>query len=307
MQARVKGSIRMKLQHVGVCGCGLMGAGIAEVVARAGYPVVVLEATNELCERGLGSITRSLDKLVSKSLLPADEKLAIVNRLRATVDPSELAHCDLIIEAIVEDLDAKKKLWRALDPHLKKDAILASNTSSLSIREMMTATSRPERFVGLHFFNPVPLMSLVEASKSDRTDPEVYRAALEFVAVLGKTAVEVSDRPGFIVNRLLIPYLLDAVRVLEQRVGTIADIDQAMKLGCGYPMGPFVLMDLIGIDTTVSIANILFAQLAEPRFAPPALLRRMVAAGWLGRKSGQGFYDYADRNSPKPQDELLLS
>ena len=295
------------IQQVGVCGCGLMGAGIAEMVARAGYSVVILEATSELCERGLSTITRSLDKLLEKQLLSSDDRQATLNRLQATIDASNLAPCDLIIEAIVENLDEKKNLWRALDPYLKKEAIIASNTSSLSITEIMMSTSQPERFVGLHFFNPVPLMELVEVSKSILTDPDVYRAALEWVESLGKTSVQVSDRPGFIVNHLLIPYLLDAVRVLEQRVGTIADIDQAMKLGCGYPMGPFVLIDLIGIDTTVSIANILFEQLNETRFAPPGLLRRMVACGWLGRKSGRGFYDYTNRSAPQPLDKLLLN
>lgn len=284
-----------------------MGAGIAEVVARGGFPVVVLEATQELCERGRANITRSLDKLAARNQLSPADRQATLDRLWFTIEPAELADCDLVIEAIVESLPAKQQLWSKLHPHLKPSAILASNTSSLSIADMMMATGRPERFLGLHFFNPVPLMPLVEASKSILTAPEVFQDALNFVGKLGKTAVQVADRPGFIVNRLLIPYLLDAVRLLEQRTGNIADIDLAMKLGCGYPMGPFVLIDLIGIDTTVAIANVLYEQLAEPRFAPPPLLRRMVQCGWLGRKAGKGFYDYSDRTTPQPLDNLILS
>lgn len=296
----------MSIEQIGVCGCGLMGSGIAEVAARAGFSVTVLETTSELCERGRASIMRSLDKLAARHPLGADERQAVLARLAFTTDPAALAACDLVIEAIVEDLAAKRSLWHALAPHLKASAILASNTSSLSIADMMLSTARPERFLGLHFFNPVPLMPLVETSRSLLTDPAVYGEALGFLARVGKTAVQAADRPGFLVNRLLIPYLLDAVRVLEQRVGSIASIDQAMKLGCGHPMGPFVLLDLIGLDTTVAIAGVLHEQLAEPRFAPPALLRRMVGSGWLGRKSGRGFYDYSDRDAPRPLDELIL-
>jgi 3-hydroxybutyryl-CoA dehydrogenase len=300
-------ALGMTMETVGVCGCGLMGSGIAEVAARAGCRVVILEATAELCARGLAAIAGSLDKAVARKELSSDDRDATLGRLSSTVEPAQLAVCDLVIEAIVEDLAAKQRLWQALAPHLKPTAVLASNTSSLSIADMMLSTGRPERFLGLHFFNPVPRMALVEASKSILTDPSVYSTALDFTARLGKTAVEVADRPGFIVNRLLIPYLLDAVRVLEQRVAGIAAIDQAMKLGCGYPLGPLALIDLIGIDTTVAIAEVLHGQLAEPRFSPPPLLRLMVRSGWLGRKSGQGFYDYADRIAPKPLDELIRS
>lgn len=284
-----------------------MGSGIAEVVVKSGFRAAVLEATPELCERGLANISRSLDRQVAKGTLKPEDKQALLERVEISTKAENFADCDLVVEAIVENIETKKKLWQSLNPVLKRDCILASNTSSLSITDMMMTTAHPERFVGIHFFNPVPQMQLVEVSRSLLTVPEVYQTALDWVGSLGKTAVQVSDRPGFIVNRLLIPYLVDAVRLLENGTGTITHIDQAMKLGCGYPMGPFVLIDLIGIDTTVSIAEILYEEFAEPRFAPPGLLRHMVKCGWLGRKSGRGFYDYSDRNSPKPMDDVLTS
>ena len=294
----------MEIREVGVLGCGLMGSGIAQVAAASGFPVVVLEANQELCDRGLGNIAKRLDRLVQKGSLKADEKSAILGRLRATTDPSHLKNCDIVIEAIIENLAEKNRMWRALDSIVKRDAILASNTSSVSITEMMVATSRPERFLGVHFMNPVPVMELVEVIKTIATDPEVYETSINFVKKLGKQPVRTSDRPGFIVNRVLVPYLLDAIRALEEGVGSVEDIDKSMRLGCGHPMGPFTLLDFVGLDTTYYIANILFDEFKEPRFAPPGLLKRLVIAGWHGRKTGKGFYDYSDPNAPKVLDHL---
>jgi 3-hydroxybutyryl-CoA dehydrogenase len=226
---------------------------------------------------------------------------AVRARLKGTTNNKDLADCDIVIEAVIENVPEKKKMYEALDAIVKKDAIFASNTSSISISELMTATKRPERFIGLHFFNPVPLMKLVEVVKTIATAPEVYDAAYEFGKKLGKVPVRTSDKTGFIVNRLLVPYLLDAIRAYEEGVGSIDDIDQAMKLGCGYPMGPFTLLDFVGLDTTYYITHVMFDEFKERRFASPALLKRMVMAGWYGRKSGKGFYDYSDPNNPKPQ------
>jgi 3-hydroxybutyryl-CoA dehydrogenase len=294
----------MEIREVGVLGCGLMGSGIAQVAAAAGYPVTVLEATQELCDRGLGNISKRLDRLVQKGSLKTDEQKAIQGRLRGTTNIADLKNCDIVIEAIIEKVEEKNRMWRALDAIVKKDAILASNTSSVSITEMMVATSRPERFLGIHFMNPVPIMELVEVIKTIATDPQVYEASIEFVKKLGKQPVRTSDRPGFIVNRLLVPYLLDAIRALEEGVGSVEDIDKSMRLGCGHPMGPFILLDFVGLDTTYYIANILFDEFKEPRFAPPGLLKRMVIAGWHGRKTGKGFYDYSDPNHPKVMPHL---
>ena len=294
----------MEIRQVGVLGCGLMGSGIAQVSATAGFSTVVLEANQELCDRGLGNIVKRLERLVQKGSLQSDQKTAIAKRLHVTTDTAPLSNCDLIVEAITENLAEKNRMWRALDPILKREAILASNTSSVSITEMMVATSRPERFLGMHFMNPVPVMELVEVIRTIATDPIVYETAIEFTKKLGKTPVRTSDRPGFIVNRLLVPYLLDAIRALEQGVGSVEDIDKSMKLGCGHPMGPFVLLDFVGLDTTYYIANILFDEFREPRFAPPSLLKRLVIAGWYGRKTGKGFYDYSDPNAPKALDHL---
>ena len=294
----------MEIREVGVIGCGLMGSGIAQVAATAGIPTVVLEVSQELCDRGMANIEKRLDRLVEKGALKSEQRSAIRARMHPTTDRERLKHCDLVVEAVIENLEEKKKLWRALDPMLPPHAILASNTSSLSITEMMTYTSRPQRFLGIHFMNPVPVMELVEVIATIATDPEVMETAVEFVRRLGKTPVRTSDRPGFIVNRLLVPYLLDAVRALEQGVGTITDIDAAMRLGCGHPMGPFTLADFVGLDTTYYIANILFEEFREPRYAPPGLLKRMVLAGWHGRKTGKGFYDYSDAKAPKPQEHI---
>lgn len=294
----------MEIRQVGVVGCGLMGAGIAQVVATAGFETTVVEANQQLCDRGISNIEKGLERMVRKATLSEEQKTAIRGRLRATTDQSQLSKCDLVIEAIIENLEEKAKLWRSLDSILKREAILASNTSSLSITEMMMATNRPERFVGMHFFNPVPVLELVEVVKTVATDPQVYETAVAFTQKLGKTPVRTSDRAGFIVNRLLIPYLLDAIRALEEGAGSITDIDKSMKLGCAHPMGPFTLLDFVGLDTTYYIANILFDEFREPRFAPPGLLKRLVKAGWHGRKTGKGFYDYSDPKAPKPLDQL---
>jgi len=290
----------MAIEKVGVVGCGLMGSGIAQTVAQAGLQATVREVSTELIGKGFANIDKSLARLVQRGTLTAAERDAARNRLRGTTKLDDLAGCDFIIEAITEQLPAKKELFRALDAVCPPQTIYASNTSSLSITEMAVATRRPERFVGLHFFNPVPIMKLAEVIRTIATDPKVYQEVAAFAGRLGKTAVRTSDRTGFVVNRLLVPYLLDAVRALEEGVATIPDIDQAMKLGCGHPMGPLTLLDFVGLDTTYYIANIMFDEFKERRFAPPPLLKRMVMAGWNGRKSGRGFYEYSDPENPKP-------
>jgi 3-hydroxybutyryl-CoA dehydrogenase len=289
----------MEIRKVGVVGCGLMGSGISQVAAVAGLPTVVLEVSQELLDKGLASINRSLSKFIEKGELSDQQKSQAVARLKPTVNLEDFADCDLVIEAIVENLDRKKQFFSELDRMVKPEAILASNTSSISITELMMATRRPARFLGLHFFNPVPLMKLVEVVKTVVTEPEVVEVGLDFARQLGKTPILTTDRAGFIVNRLLIPYLLDAVRVFEEGFGTIEDIDQGMKLGCNHPMGPFTLMDFVGIDTTYFIAEVLFNEYRETRFAPPPLLKRMFLAGMHGRKTGKGFYDYSDPKKPK--------
>ena len=290
----------MAIEKIGVVGCGLMGSGIAQAAAQAGLQVAVREVSAELIDKGFANIDKSLARLVQRGTLTAAQRDAARNRLRGTTKLDELAGCDLIIEAITEQLAPKKELFRALDAVCPAQTIYASNTSSLSITEMAVATRRPERFVGLHFFNPVPIMKLAEVIRTIATDPKVYEEVAAFAGRLGKTAVRTSDRTGFVVNRLLVPYLLDAVRALEEGVASIPDIDQAMKLGCGHPMGPLTLLDFVGLDTTYYIANIMFDEFKERRFAPPPLLKRMVMAGWNGRKSGRGFYEYSDPENPKP-------
>jgi len=294
----------MEIRKVAVAGCGLMGSGIAQVSAQAGLPTVVLEASPQLLESGLKRIEQFLAAGVAKGKVRPEDKSATLARLAGTTDPAATRDCDLAIEAVTEDLKVKRELFGALEAHLKPEAILASNTSSLSITEMAAATRRPGRFVGLHFFNPVPLMKLVEVVHTLRTEPGVVDAVTAFARTLGKTPIHTSDRTGFIVNRLLVPYLLDAIRAVEEGVGTIVDIDQGMKLGCGHPMGPLTLNDLVGIDTTYYIANIMFEEFREKRFAPPSLMKRMVMAGFLGRKSGRGFYDYGVE-PPRPNDFLV--
>jgi 3-hydroxybutyryl-CoA dehydrogenase len=290
----------MAIEKLGVVGCGLMGSGIAQTAAQAGLQVIVREVSTELIDKGFANIEKSLARLVQRGTLSAAERDGARNRLRGTAELADLAGCDLIIEAITEQLSAKKELFGALDGVCPPQTIYASNTSSLSITEMAVATRRPERFVGLHFFNPVPIMKLAEVVRTIATDPKVYEDAAALAVRMGKTAVRTSDRTGFVVNRLLVPYLLDAVRALEEGVASIPDIDQAMKLGCGHPMGPLTLLDFVGLDTTYYIANIMFDEFKERRFAPPPLLKRMVMAGWNGRKAGRGFYNYSDPENPKP-------
>jgi 3-hydroxybutyryl-CoA dehydrogenase len=289
----------MAIQKVGVAGCGLMGSGIAQVCAMAGFTTVVREVSQDVVEKGLKGIEKNLGRLVEKGTITEAAKGEIRGRLKGAIGIEDLKDCDLIIEAIIENLPAKHELFRVLDEICAKQTIFASNTSSLTITEIATATKRPQRFVGLHFFNPVPVMRLVEVVKTIATDPVVYEEMVTFGAKLGKTPVRAHDSTGFIVNRLLVPYLLDAIRALEEGVGSIEDIDNSMKLGCGHPMGPLSLLDFVGLDTTYYIANIMFEEFRERRFAPPPLLKRMVLAGWNGRKAGRGFYDYADPQKPK--------
>src|ERR1700730_1655216 len=253
----------MAIEKVGVVGCGLMGSGIAQVAANAGYQVIVREVTPQLVEKGLQSIDKNLQRLVDKGTLPQAEREQVRGRLRGTTSLEDLKDCDLVIEAIIEQLPAKRELWTALDKICPKHTIFASNTSSLSITEMATFTQRPDRFLGLHFFNPVPVMKLVEVIRTIATDPKVFDEMVAFGQRLGKTVVRTSDRTGFIVNRLLVPYLLDAVRAVEEGVGSVEDIDNSMKIGCGYPMGPFTLLDFVGLDTTYYISIIMFDEFKE--------------------------------------------
>src|SRR5271168_4187934 len=289
----------MAIQKVGVVGCGLMGAGIAQVSAAAGFTTVVREVAPELVEKGLKGIEKNLARLVEKGTITAAASGEIRGLLTGTTVIDDLKDCDLIVEAIIEQLPAKRELFATLDKICPPSTIFASNTSSLTITEIAASTKRPQRFVGLHFFNPVPIMKLVEVVRTIATDSAVYDEMVEFGAKLGKTPVRASDSGGFIVNRLLVPYLLDAIRALEEGVGSVVDIDNSMKLGCGYPMGPFTLLDFVGLDTTYYISQIMFDEFKEKRFASPALLKRMVLAGWNGKKSGRGFYDYSDPSNPK--------
>jgi 3-hydroxybutyryl-CoA dehydrogenase len=276
-----------------------MGSGIAQVAAQAGFTTVVREVSAELVDKGLKGIEKNLGRMVEKGTLTDAQKSEIRGRLRGTTAIEDLKDCDVIVEAIIEQLPAKRELFGKLDALCPAATIFASNTSSLTITEIATATKRPDRFVGLHFFNPVPVMKLVEVVRTIATDPAVYEEMVAFGARLGKTPVRAHDSTGFIVNRLLVPYLLDAIRALEEGVGSIEDIDNSMKLGCGHPMGPLTLLDFVGLDTTYYIANIMFEEFRERRFASPPLLKRMVLAGWNGRKTGRGFYDYSDPAKPK--------
>jgi 3-hydroxybutyryl-CoA dehydrogenase len=290
----------MAIQRVAVVGCGLMGSGIAQVSAQSGFMTVVREVSADLLEKGIKSIDKNLARLVEKGMITEAAKSEIRGRLKGTTSLEDLKDCDLIVEAIIEQLPLKRELFSLLDAICPASTIFASNTSSLTITEIAASTKRPQRFVGLHFFNPVPVMKLVEVVKTIATDPAVYEEMVAFGAKLGKTPVRANDSGGFIVNRLLVPYLLDAIRALEEGVGSVVDIDNSMKLGCGYPMGPFTLLDFVGLDTTLYISQIMFDEFKEKRFAAPPLLKRMVLAGWLGKKSGRGFYDYADAANPKP-------
>lgn len=280
------------MKTIGVLGCGLMGAGIAQVSAAAGFRTIVLDVSDEAVKKGLGRIEKFLAGSVEKGKMSADDKTATQSRLSGTADYAALKDCDLVIEAIVENVEAKRAAYAKVEAVVGPHCLLATNTSSLCVTELAASTTRPDRFGGLHFFNPVPLMKLVEVIRALTTSADTHAALLAFAQSLGKDPVSAPDRGGFIVNRLLVPYLLDAIRCLEEGLGSVEDIDQAMKLGCGYPMGPFTLLDFVGLDTTYFIANILFDEFREARFAPPPLLKRMVLAGHLGKKSGQGFYKY---------------
>jgi len=281
------------IKRVGVLGCGLMGSGIAQVAAAAGYETVARDVTKEIGERARAGIEKSLAKFVEKGKLAAADRDAALKRLGFTTTVADLKGCDIVIEAVTEDLGVKNALWKELDGLCGAQTIFASNTSSLKIAAMAAATKRGDRFVGLHFFNPVPLMPLVEVVRTVTTSDEAFRRAFAFAKSLGKEAVAAKDNSGFIVNLLLVPYLLDAIRAVEHGVATIPDIDKAMQLGCGYPMGPLTLLDFVGLDTTYKIAEIMFAEYQQPHYAPPPLLKRMVLAGMYGKKSGKGFYDYS--------------
>jgi 3-hydroxybutyryl-CoA dehydrogenase len=282
----------MTLRKVGVLGAGLMGAGIAEVAAKSGYDTIVREVSDDLASKGLARIESSMAKAVEKGKLTAVERDAARARLSTTTMLSALADCDIVVEAIVENLDLKKETYRELDRLCKPETIFCSNTSSLTITEMSAATRRADRFAGLHFFNPVPVMKLVEVVRTIATSDATAEAVFAFAKSLGKEPIRTHDNSGFIVNRLLVPYLLDAVRALEEGVGSKEDIDKGMELGCGHPMGPLKLLDFVGLDTTYAIAEIMFQEYREKRFAPPPLLKRLVLAGRYGRKSGRGFYEY---------------
>ncbi len=282
----------MEIRRVGVLGCGLMGSGIAEVCARAGFETVVREVDDAALARGMDRIRGSLDRAVAKGKLEAAAREAALGRLQTATDFDALAGCDLVIEAIVENLEEKLRTFAALAKVVRPEAIFATNTTSLTITQLAAASGRPGRTIGLHFINPVPVMQLVEVVRTILSDETVVAAATEFCRALGKEPIACRDNSGFIVNRLLVPYLLDAIRALEEGVGTVEEIDKGMQLGCGYPMGPFTLLDFVGLDTTYAIANIMFEEYRERRFAPPPLLKQMVLAGHLGRKSGRGFYDH---------------
>jgi 3-hydroxybutyryl-CoA dehydrogenase len=287
------------IRRVGVLGSGQMGSGIAQVAAVAGFEVVARDLEESQLSRGRKAVESSLAKFVEKAKLAPQDRDAALGRLRFTTRIEDLGDSDLVIEAVTENLELKNGQWRALDAVCPAETLFASNTSSLSIMAMAAVTGRPDRFLGLHFFNPVPMMPLVEVVRSIATSPATIAAGTDFVRRLGKEPVAARDSAGFIVNRLLIPYLLDAARAVEQGVASIQDVDNGMKLGCGHPMGPLTLLDFVGLDTAVAVGEILFDEFREPRFAPPPLLRRMVLAGWLGKKSGRGFYDWST-NPPTP-------
>lgn len=293
-----------EIKKVGVLGCGLMGSGIAQVAAQAGYDTTVVEVEQKFLDKGMSGIDKSLNKFVEKGKMAAGDRDACLSRLTGSTSLKDLAQCDIVIEAITENPQIKKETYAAIDTIVKKEAIFASNTSSLTITELSMATARPKQFVGLHFFNPVPLMKLVEVVRTILTTDEVFDRAFQFAKSLGKDPVICRDNTGFIVNRLLVPYILDAIRAYEEGVGSIEDIDKAMHLGCGYPMGPFTLLDLVGLDTTYFITDVMYNEYREKRFASPPLLRKMVLAGRFGRKSGAGFYDYSS-GTPVPFDKKV--
>jgi 3-hydroxybutyryl-CoA dehydrogenase len=289
----------MEIDKVGVLGAGLMGHGIAQVSAQAGYDVVVREIDQERLDKGLGKIEKQLGRSVEKGKLEHADAEAVRGRIQGTLDYGDFADCDLVVEAITEDLGMKRDMWRELDGIVKDGAVLATNTSSLSVIDQAASTGRPERFIGLHFFNPAQVMPLLEVVQTVTTDEDALATGFAFGDKLGKTTVHAKDKTGFIVNRLLVPYMLDAIRAYEEGVGSIDQIDAAMKAGANHPMGPLTLSDFVGLDTLKSIADIMFDEYRERRFAAPPTLRKMVAAGWYGRKSGRGFYDYSG-DAPAP-------
>ncbi len=282
----------MEIKKVGVIGCGIMGGGIAQVHAQSGYEVVVSEINDELLNKGLASISSFLTRNVKKGRLSQTEKEATLARITGTTNPKDFGDCDLIIEASIEDMDVKKKIFAELDKICSKDAILATNTSCLSIIDMATVTTRPEKVLGIHFFNPVPSMKLLEIVRTIATSDETLKVGKEFGKSIGKTTIIAPDTPGFIVNRLLLPFMLGACRMLETGLATKEDIDAGVRLGLGHPMGPLALADLIGMDTILFIANAIYEELKDPLYAPPVILKKMIAAGWLGRKTRKGFYEY---------------
>ena len=283
----------MEISKVGVVGCGLMGHGITQICAQAGWDVVVREANQDRLDAGIGKIEKQLARAVEKGWASQEDADAVRARIEPTLDYGDLADCDLVIEAMTEELGAKLEMWREVDELVKDDAIFATNTSSLAVIDQAASTSRPDRFCGMHFFNPAQVMPLLEVVQTVTTSEETLKTAFEVGEKLGKTTVHAKDKTGFIVNRLLVPYMLDAIRAYEEGVGTVDQIDTAMKAGANYPMGPFTLLDFVGLDTTKSIADIMFDEYRERRFAAPPTLRKMVAAGYYGRKSGKGFYDYS--------------
>ena len=282
----------MAIKTVGVLGCGLMGSGIAQISAAAGFKTVVLEVNDQVLHKGLGRMDKFLSDGVAKGKVTAADREKTLANLNGTTTYADLKECDLVIEAIVENVDAKKQAYAQVEANVRPDCLIASNTSSLCVTELAAGTKRPDKVGGLHFFNPVPLMKLVEVIRALTTSQETYQALFDFAKAVGKEPITAPDKGGFIVNRLLVPYLLDAIRCFEEGLGTAEDIDKGMKLGCGHPMGPLTLLDFVGLDTTYFIANIMFEEFRETRFAPPPLLKRMVLAGHLGKKSGKGFYDY---------------
>jgi len=282
----------MEIRKVGVVGCGLMGSGITQVCAQSGYPVVVSEINDELLNKGLASINAVLTKSVEKGKLTQQDKDGTLARIKGTTSTRDFAECDLVIEAAIENMDLKRKIFAELDKICPQHAILATNTSCLSIIDMATATSRPEKVLGLHFFNPAPVMKLMEIVRTVATSDESFEAGKKFGESLGKTVVTAKDAPGFIVNRLMIPFILNAIRMLEAGVATREDIDTAVNLGLNHPMGPLSLADLIGIDTMYFIATAIYEEFKDPQYVPPILMKKMLAAGWLGRKTGKGFYEY---------------
>ncbi|MEO6497075.1 MAG: 3-hydroxybutyryl-CoA dehydrogenase [Solirubrobacteraceae bacterium] len=292
-----------EIKKVGVVGCGLMGHGIAQVSAQAGYDVVVREVDEAVAAKGIGKIEKQLARAVEKGRSTQEDADAVRGRITTTTDYADLADCDLVIEAITENLEAKLEMWREVDGIVKPEAVFATNTSSLSVIDQAAATSRPQQFIGLHYFNPAQVMKLVEVIRAVTTSDEAFAAGEAFATAQGKLAIPTKDKAGFIVNRLLVPYMLDAIRGYEEGIGSVAEIDEAMKAGAGHPMGPLTLADFVGLDTLGSICDVMWIEFREKRFAHPPTLRKMLAAGWYGKKSGRGFYDYSGEQ-PEPNEGI---